>query len=127
MKILVATSSTQGARANDYNFCVDGELVWIQEPCDRGIREPDGGCGCGRGFAGAASHRATTTAMVTDSALTRAEVMLAFQTSLADGGWPISWYREVTEDNIGMAARFEVGTVVERRLDTVTARTLADY
>lgn len=43
MKIFVATRLTQGARANDYNYCVPGELVWIQEPCDRDRRNPDGG------------------------------------------------------------------------------------
>jgi len=121
-KILVATAATQGARANDYNYCVEGELVWIQEPCDRDDRDPDGSCGCARGFAGAASHRATTTAKVVDSPLSRAEVMLAFQTSLVDGGWPITWFRAVTEENIAVAADFPVGAVVERRCDEFVAR-----
>ena len=48
MKILVATGLTQGAEPNDYHFCVEGELVWIQEPCTSGRDNPDGGCGCGR-------------------------------------------------------------------------------
>src|SRR5258708_3521129 len=59
MKILVATGWTQGTNPSDYHYCVEGELVWVQEPCDRARADPDGGCGCGRGFAGAASHRAT--------------------------------------------------------------------
>ena len=77
MKILVATRLTQGAYANDYHYCVEGELVWIQEPCDRGADDPDGSCGCGRGFAGAASHRATTTATVVESPMSRADLVLA--------------------------------------------------
>ena len=89
MKILVATSFTQGTSPDDYHYCVDGELVWLQEPCDRDKRNPDGPCGCGRGFAGAASHRATTAAMVVQSLLTRDDVVLAFRTSLSDGGWPV--------------------------------------
>ena len=45
MKILVATALTQGDRRNDYNYCVPGEPVWVQDPCDRDRRNPDGGCG----------------------------------------------------------------------------------
>jgi hypothetical protein len=52
MKILVATGLTQGLEANDYHYCIEGELVWIQEPCERDKRNPDMPCGCGRGFAG---------------------------------------------------------------------------
>jgi hypothetical protein len=90
MKILVATGHTQGTNPNDYHHCVEGELVWVQEPCERDRNDPERPCGCGRGFAGAASHRATTTAVVVASALTREEVVLAFSTSLADGGWPLA-------------------------------------
>jgi hypothetical protein len=117
MKILVATALTQGTVSNDYHFCVDGELVWIQEPCDRDRKNPDGPCGCGRGFAGAASHKATTTAAVVESEMTREDVVLAFQTSLTDGGWPQSWAEEVADENLGIAADLPVGTVLGRRLD----------
>ena len=41
MKILVATGLTQGAEPNDYHFCVEGELVWIQEPCTSGRDNPE--------------------------------------------------------------------------------------
>ena len=91
MKILVATGHTQGTNPGDYHYCVERELVWIQEPCDRDRLDPDGPCGCGRGFAGAASHRATTTAMVVETEMTREDVVLAFDTSLGDGGWPRAW------------------------------------
>lgn len=123
MKVLVATALTQGARAGDYHHCVDGELVWVQEPCDRDLRNPaQMPCGCGRGFAGAASHRATTTARVVDSALTRDELVLAFRTSLADGGWPREWAEDVADDNVFAASQFPAGTVVERRLDLLFSR-----
>lgn len=117
MKILTATAFTQGTRSNDYNYCVPGEPVWVQEPCCRDRRDPNGGCGCGRGFAGAASHRATTTAQVTEVDITREELILAMQTSLADGGWPPDWAAEVADDNMMIASVFAVGTVIERRLD----------
>lgn len=122
MKILVATALTQGTASNDYHFCVEGELVWIQDPCDRDRKNPDGPCGCGRGFAGAASHRATTTAAVVESEMTREDVVLAFQTSLTDGGWPLCWAEEVADENLGIAADLPVGTVIGRRLDEFLLR-----
>ena len=41
-KILVATGLTQGTNPKDYHYCVEGELVWIQEPCDRDVNDPSG-------------------------------------------------------------------------------------
>jgi hypothetical protein len=117
MKILVATGLTQGTNPSDYHYCIEGELVWVQEPCARDRRDPDGGCGCGRGFAGAASHRATTTALVVESELTPDEVVLAFQTSLPDGGWPFEWGQDVADDNLEIAAQLPVGTIIVRKLD----------
>src|SRR3954468_14149361 len=89
MKVLVATRRTQGARAGDYDWCVDGELVWIQEPCGRDRRREQDSCGCGRGFAGLASHRATTTAEVrTIPGMTRDQYASAIRMGMEDGGWP---------------------------------------
>ena len=90
MRILVATGLTQGVKHDDYHYCIEGELVWVQEPCAKDKNDPGGPCGCGRGFAGAASHRATTTAIVVESEMTRAQMVIAFQTSLLDGGWPVA-------------------------------------
>jgi hypothetical protein len=117
MKILVATALTQGLRPGDYNYCLEGELVWVQEPCDRDKRNPDMPCGCGRGLAGVASHRATTTARIVESDLTREELVLAVETSLRDGGWPVEWADDVAEDNLYAASQFPAGTVVQRRLE----------
>lgn len=122
MKILVATSLTQGNQPNDYHFCVEGELVWIQEPCGRDRDDPEAPCGCARGFAGAASHRATTTAMVIESELTRDDVILAFETSLVDGGWPIEWADEVTDDIMCIAEDLPAGAVIGRRFDAFMLR-----
>ncbi|MGB8503396.1 DUF7715 family protein [Mycobacterium sp.] len=122
MTILVATGHTQRWRRDDYHWCVEGELVWIQQPCARDRIDPDGPCGCGRGFAGAASHRATSTAMVVESELSREDLVLAFKTSLVDGGWPGEWAERVTDKNLEIAARWLAGTVVERRLDGFNSR-----
>jgi hypothetical protein len=61
MKILVATELTQGTSPDDYHNCIDGELVWVREACDRDKQNRDMPCGCGRGFAGAASPASWTT------------------------------------------------------------------
>lgn len=117
MKILTATGLTQGTSPRDYHHCIDGELVWIQEPCAKDRRDPDGPCGCGRGFAGAASHRATTTALVKESRMTRDDVILAFKTSLVDGGWPVEWAEAVADDNLEVAAQLPAGAIIVRNLD----------
>lgn len=117
MRILVATAHTQGTNPSDYHYCVEGELVWIQEPCHRGDE-----CGCARGFAGAASHRTTTTAMVVESELTRDDVVLAFSTSLPDGGWPVAWAEDVADDNLEIAAGLPVGAIIVRSRDELFLR-----
>ena len=123
MKVLVATSRTQGARSDDYNWCIDGELVWIQEPCacDRAGCHT---CGCGRGFAGLTSHRATTTAEVKDiDGFTREDYVLALRTSLSDGGWPAEWAEDIATDQIRFGADWPDRTILERHLDVFTKRT----
>lgn len=91
--------------------------MWIQEPCDRDLTDPSMPCGCGRGSAGAASHRVTTTAMVVDTEMTREEVVLAFKTSLADGGWPSEWSEAVADDNLGIADQLPAGAIIVRELE----------
>lgn len=117
MKILVATGWTQGTNPSDYHYCVEGELVWLQDPCDRDQFHPDDECGCSRGFAGAASHRPTTTAMVVESEMSRDDLVLAFATSLADGGWPCEWAEDVAEQNLDIATRLPVGAIIVRKYD----------
>ena len=52
MHVLTATSQSQGQRSNDYTFTIEGELVRLDDVCATDRADPDGGCGCGRGFAG---------------------------------------------------------------------------
>jgi hypothetical protein len=44
-------------------------------------------------------------------------VVLAFQTSLSDGGWPIEWADEVADENLEIAAKLPVGTIIIRELE----------
>jgi len=61
MRVLVATNELQGTRAGDYAWTVEGEIV---VPEATTCSHP--ACGCGRGFPGVASDRATTTTVVFD-------------------------------------------------------------
>ena len=127
MRILVATHRTNGDLPGDYDHCVEGELVYMQEPCASDKRDPDGPCGCGRGFAGTNSHHATSTALVVDSDLSPADVDEAIRSSLEAGGWLDPAYctpqmaramvRESVDDMSGVARHFPPGTVVRRRIN----------
>jgi hypothetical protein len=84
MRVLVATNLTQGSQPGDYAGTVEGELVTpvAAECCSPRT------CGCGRGFPGLASSRATTTAMVVDRPeLDADDVRDAIEESLERGGW----------------------------------------
>jgi hypothetical protein len=123
MKVLVATAKTQGQREGDFHWCVEGELVWIAEACALDRADPDGGCGCGRAFAGLNSHRATTTARVAELAeFTPADYAEAIRSSLAEQGWDSGIAEELAADQAELARGWPVGTVVERRLDEFVPR-----
>lgn len=128
MKVLVATARTQGSRHDDYHWCVEGELVRIGEPCARDRADPDGGCGCGRGFGGLNSHRATTTARVAEVPLARADYSEAIRSSLWQQGWePCPCCVEQEADDLAaLVLGWPVGAVVERRLDELVVRVLPE-
>src|SRR4051812_50228392 len=79
MKLLTATRAGQGDRTGDFCFAVEGELVLLGLVCATDEADPDGGCGCGRAFAGMSSHRATTTALVRDLDLTYDDLRAAVE------------------------------------------------
>jgi hypothetical protein len=122
MKVLVATAALQGMRSNDFNFCIEGELVWIGLVCTTDSSDPDGGCGCGRSFAGMASHRATTTARVAEVDLDFAHYAEALRMSLRDQGWPTRGAIPLAGELADVADSFPIGAVVERRLDELRWR-----
>lgn len=129
MRVLVATSATQGARASDSNECVEGELVWMVMSCRSGLRDPYGHCPGGRIFRGVSSDRDTTTAAVRDiPGLTEREVALAFM-STCDMAADDPRYPELmlsaillTREVLAMASLFPAGQVVERRGNMVHQR-----
>jgi hypothetical protein len=123
MKLLVATTRTQGRRANDFSHCVEGELVTPYTPtCALDEADPDGGCGCGRAFAGLNSHKATTTAQIRNVDLTEADVLEAVRSSLEYSGWDPADAPEIARELVTVAENFPVGAVLERRLDVIRQR-----
>lgn len=100
----------------------------MQDPCTctGDLRDPDGPCGCGRGFSGMNSHRAISTTLVVEIALAHAEVHKALKSHLEAGGWldPARCtpdeadviVEELLRDMLQVANHFPVGTVVSRRL-----------
>jgi len=130
MRVFVATSATQGARASDSNGCVDGELVWMVDACRSGLRNPYGACPGGRTFRGVSSDADTTTALVRDIAgLTGEDIVDAllarWQVSGQDPDHPalIMNATLLSYQIVSLATRFPAGQVVERRGNTVYART----
>ena len=63
MKLLVA-APIFGIRT--IRECLDGELVWLPDPCPDSVRDPGGPCSCGQTFTGLDTDGLTTTAMVRD-------------------------------------------------------------
>lgn len=120
MKVLVATAEGQGTREGDYCWTLEGELV-LSGPmleCSEPAR-----CGCGRGFPGLGSARATTTAMVADRPeLTGAELRRAIHDSLDRRGWLQGTTPDEVEALVAeeaalvqqAAAAFPVGAVLAR-------------
>lgn len=128
MKVFVATSRGQGTRHTDFNDCIEGELVWMLDPCAESRRNPYGVCGCGRSFSGMNSHGSTTTAMVRDfRGLSFSAYTEALKASFDAQGWcPCCTQRDVRDvirELIELAAQWPEGTVVERRLERLSART----
>ncbi|RSN34735.1 hypothetical protein DL990_11860 [Amycolatopsis sp. WAC 01416] len=123
MKLLVATSKTQGARENDFDHCVEGELVWIAPCCDDGEDSADSECGCGRSFDGLNSHLGTTTALVAElPGFTYSDYAEAIRSSLAAQGWPPEAADDVATGLLAFTSGWEVGTVLERRCEWFAER-----
>lgn len=117
MKVLVATSKTQGQREGDFNFVPEGELVMPGAQCDNACS-----CGCARAFTGIACHKGTTTFEVVDRPIIPKELRADVKKSLKDGGWlefipkreQAKTVRELTDWIMTIAQDFKVGSVIER-------------
>lgn len=132
MKVLVATTETQGWRENDFCAAVEDELVlFVPFQCSGG--SIDDGCGCRRAMSGSASHRATTTVKVVERTdLSRETYLVLVADSLESQGYidqellkkteVSEWVQDLADDLIRIAAAFPVGTVLERRGELMRVR-----
>lgn len=125
MKILTATSLTQGNSPGDYNWCHDGELVCPPTfICDRDAKNPDQGCGCGRGWSGLNTHKATTSAQVSVVGIDLDDYIEAIRSSLTQGGWDDGNAEVVARQLAEIAASYPVGTVFGHRLGDLYVRAI---
>lgn len=113
MNVLVATNELQGIAPGDYAHTVEGELVLVEvAECADADR-----CGCGRGWPGMASQRATTTAMVAHLPhLTDADLRQAVRDSLHAAGWA-DLLGEVPTSDDGSASTIDVDEMIEAMVD----------
>ncbi len=119
--VFVATRQTQGQRHNDFCFVPEGEMVTFPVfMCDG--EKADGACGCRRSLCGVRSSTGTTTMKVTLLDGGRPALEQALRTSLKNGGWPLVGIKKTVAKIITAASQFPIGTVVEWRDDTFTAR-----
>lgn len=129
MKVLVATIETQGARHYDEMSCVDGELVWMVEPCPLSRRYPEGPCCCGITFSGMYSDGKTTTALVRDiEGLTREDYVAALRASHDNRPACTCPFEpeSMVDQLMRRAERWPVGSVVGRRLERLAVRGMVD-
>ena len=117
MKVLVATTATQGKRADDKFECIDGEFVWLVPLCPSSRMNPDSPCSCGRTFAGLSSAGRTTTAEVIDvPTLTRAAFSTIFwSVHTRECTCPID--ETTLTQLLAEAHRWPNGSILERRGD----------
>jgi hypothetical protein len=80
MKVLIATSESQGQAADDHCWTTEGEIVRLAD-C------PDDYCRCS-GFAGVESGKSTSTALVVERAdLDPSTLLQVFRQDLQNQGW----------------------------------------
>lgn len=126
VKVLVATTEAQGDRADDYLSAVDGELVYV----------PVTGSSCDLAFAGMASNRGTTTAMVVErldlqlqDLWTALSDSLERQCRVSPDGWSddeTELFRTLFQRMLATASHFPIGSIIERNGDHVRRRAMAE-
>jgi hypothetical protein len=114
VKVLIATTQTQGAWVDDFSSTVEGELVFDAGPCERSIRERDPNCPCAFSFRGVASGGQTTTCVVADLDMGLREYMRAFRDGLTRVNVCTECARQYAHAARMLALRWPVGTILER-------------
>jgi hypothetical protein len=122
MRMLVATSQMQGARAGDLFEAEEGEIV-MPVLCDGA----HAGCSCSRLMVGVRTGRETTTAEVVESDMSRDE----FRRELRESEWVQGFTKlgvsarvldRQADALLELAAQFSPGAIVERDGDDFEER-----
>lgn len=132
MLILEATGTLVDDGPDDFNWCREGELVYLGfQECRSSTT-----CGCDRSFNGFDSHRATSTARVAERPdLTIEQLARELAASLHAGGWIpssdpghelVGWLATEIVDTANGYARFGIGTLVTRSGDDLQLRPSAE-
>ncbi|NYD65564.1 DUF7715 family protein [Agromyces atrinae] len=126
MKVLVATRETQGDRQSDVMTAIEGELVFMIDPCGESRRQPDGACPCGITFVGMTSDEITTTAVVRELELTRSHFVQCLQNAVLDRretGCTCQFdVSALASELLDLARCFPNETIIERRVDEIRVR-----
>ncbi len=131
MKVLVATSRTQGQRSNDLCLAHEGELVTWGSECAPEAHDVDALCCCQRAMIGLTTLDATTTVQVVERVITPEGLYrLMAEFHAREGTLSMMCPKEVDalirQDIEGLrhaVEPFEIGAVLERRGDSFIQRT----
>lgn len=126
--VFVSTKETQGQRENDFCFVPEGEILdFPAMTCDN--ETSDGRCGCKRSLSGIKCHKATTTMKVVKFDGGLEDLGKLIKKSQEDGGWLQEPWQKLLEGGMSHAfkivqeaSKFPIGTIVEYRDMTFTAR-----
>jgi len=126
MKILVATAEGQGGREDDFCLADEGEIVMPVMACD----QTHEACACSRAMVGVRTGRETTTAIVVESDMSRAEYRRAIREAvtskqLAGLNVPATIFDAQADEYLRLAAELPLGVVIERDGDDFNPRAVA--
>lgn len=126
MKILVATAEGQGKRTDDFFEADEGEIVMPVMTCD----QTHEACACHRAMVGVRTGRETTTAIVVESDMSRAEYRRALRDAvsskqLAELNVPAAIFDAQADEYLRLAAALPLGVVIERDGDDFNPRAVA--
>lgn len=122
MKVLVATTKTQGARESDFSRTLGGEFVFDAGPCVSAGEGAEWTCECSIAFRGVVTGQLTTTAMVADLPIPMAEYQDVVRDGLASRGICSDCASEYGRAAWKLAMRWPTGTVLERNKFRFTPR-----
>ena len=124
MRMISTTKAGQGVRPNDFSWTQEGEIAGIGFECDG--EAIDGRCGCRRSFTGMTTHKATTTAKVVDTGLSREEYISRYIEASVEAWGDDKEIREISakdaEMMLSFAEGFPVGTILEKRGSKIQER-----